>query len=108
MSEKKDMSQKDMSRADQVRLRRERDSRTRVDRARKESTRSVPVASRRQAGTAVPQSRRRTDSASPRTRSARRRFQNALLPVAPDAEIRGISIARPNLGRRNCASRRRR
>jgi hypothetical protein len=100
MSEKKDMSQKDMSRADQVRLRRERDSRTRVDRARKESTRSVPAASRRQAGVAVPQSRRRTDSAASRTRSARRRFQNALLPVAPDAELRGIRLARPNLGRR--------
>jgi len=34
------------------------------------------------------------------SRSARRRFQNALLPVAPDAELRGISIARPNLGKR--------
>jgi cell division septal protein FtsQ len=34
------------------------------------------------------------------SRSARRRFQVALLPVAPDAEMRGISIARPHLGRR--------
>ena len=100
MSEKKDMSKKDMSRADLVRLRRERDSKTRVERARKESTRTPAVTSRRQAGTATPQSRRRTDSAAPRTRSARRRFQNALLPVAPDAELRGISIARPNLGKR--------
>lgn len=94
MSEKKDIS-----RAEQVRLRREHDSKTRVERARKESTRSVPVSSRRQAGTAVPQSRRRT--AQPGTgRNNRRRFQNALLPVAPDAEMRGITIARPNLGKR--------
>ena len=91
MSEKKDTS-----RAELVRLRRERDSRTRVERARKESTRSVPVTSRR-GDTAQPG--RRTGSAS-QSRSTRRRFQNALLPVAPDAEMRGISIARPNLGRR--------
>jgi hypothetical protein len=91
MSEKKDIS-----RAELVRLRREQDSKTRVARARKESMRT-PVTSRRQE-TAQP--RRRTDSASAaRTRNARR-FQNALLPVAPDAELRGIRIARPNLGRR--------
>lgn len=91
MSEKKDMS-----RADQVRLRREQSSKTRVERARKESTRTAPVTSRRQE---APQSRRRAAQTDNR-RSARRRFQNALLPVAPDAELRGISIARPNLGRR--------
>jgi hypothetical protein len=93
MSEKKDTS-----RADLVRLRREQDSRTRVDRARKESTRSAPVTSRRQE---IPQGRRRTaQTGSSNRHNARRRFQNALLPVAPDAELRGISIARPNLGRR--------
>jgi hypothetical protein len=93
MSEKKDTS-----RADLVRLRREQDSRTRVDRARKESTRSAPVTSRRPE---IPQGRRRTaQTGSSNRHNARRRFQNALLPVAPDAELRGISIARPNLGRR--------
>lgn len=91
MSEKKDSS-----RADLVRLRREKDSRTRVERARKESTRSVPATSRR--GEKAPP-RRRTGGTSP-SRSTRRRFQNALLPVAPDADMRGISIARPNLGKR--------
>ena len=91
MSEKKDNS-----RAEAVRLRRERDSRTRVERARKESTRSVPVTSRR----GEPPASKRRAGAPTQSRSTRRRFQNALLPVAPDAEMRGISIARPNLGRR--------
>ena len=91
MSEKKDLS-----RADSVRLRRERDSNTRVQRARKDATRTVPVTSRRQ--NAVPSKRRSTQAGT--SRSARRRFQNALLPVAPDAEMRGISISRPQLGRR--------
>ena len=97
MSEKKNIS-----RAEQVRLRREKTSSTRVERARKESTRTSPVSSRHQAGNAVTQPRRRVDQtgSSRSVRSARRRFQNALLPVAPDAEMRGISISRPNLGRR--------
>ena len=95
MSEKKE---KDLSRADAVRLRRERDHKTRVDRARKESTRTAPVTSRTHRGEAVPSRRRAVPSGT--SRSARRRFQNALLPVAPDAELRGISIARPNLGKR--------
>ena len=94
MSEKKNLS-----RAEQVRRRREQNSSTRVERARKESTRTPPVSSRRQE---IIQPRRRVDQTGPSRsmRSARRRFQNALLPVAPDAEMRGISIARPNLGRR--------
>jgi hypothetical protein len=98
MSRKKDMSQKDMSRSDVVRLRREEDSKTRVERARKESTRKAPVSSRTRTGE-IPQPRRRTASPN-QSRSSRRRFQNALLPVAPDAELRGISISRPNLGKR--------
>jgi hypothetical protein len=98
MSEKKDMSQKDLSRAELVRLRREQDSKTRVERARKESTRSVPVTSRTRSGES-PQPRRKGAKTS-NGRSTRRRFQNALLPVAPDAEMRGISISRPHLGRR--------
>jgi hypothetical protein len=89
-------NKKDLSRADAVRQRREQVSRTRVERARKESTRTVPVTSRKQ--DSVP-SRRRSASTGT-SRSTRRRFQNALLPVAPDAELRGISISRPNLGRR--------
>lgn len=93
MSEKKDLS-----RADLVRERREKSSKTRVERARKESTRSVPVTTRRQESK---QPRRRTaQTASRSTPSTRRRFQNALLPVAPDAEMRGLSLARPNLGKR--------
>jgi len=87
---------KDMSRADLVRLRREQDSKTRVERARKESTHSAPVTSRRKE--VVPSKRRTAQTGN--GRSARRRFQNALLPVAPDAEMRGISISRPNLGKR--------
>jgi hypothetical protein len=95
MSEKKDTS-----RAELVRLRREQDSKTRVERARTKSSRSVPATSRNRTGNA-PQSKRRASQASDgHTRSARRRFQNALLPIAPDAEMRGISIARPNLGKR--------
>jgi hypothetical protein len=102
MSEKKDMTQKDMSRADLVRQRREQDRRTRVDRARKESTRTAPVTSRTRTGDVVPSRRRTATEGTSRTErsSRRRRFQNALLPVAPDAELRGISIARPNLGKR--------
>ncbi|HLF75593.1 MAG TPA: FtsQ-type POTRA domain-containing protein [Anaerolineales bacterium] len=91
MSEKKDLA-----RADLVRLRREQDSKTRVQRARKDATRSVPVTSRKQ--DAVPSRRRSAQESA--SRRARRRFQNALLPVAPDAEMRGISISRPNLGKR--------
>src|SRR5215216_948561 len=93
MSEKKDVS-----RADLVRLRREQDSKTRVARARKEAMRTTPVTSRTRTGDAVPSRRRAAPAGT--SRSARRRFQNALLPVAPDAELRGISIARPDLGRR--------
>ena len=92
MSEKKDNT----SRAELVRLRRERDSKTRVERARKESTRTPAVTSR----TGERAQPRRRIAQTGNGRSARRRFQNALLPVAPDAELRGISISRPNLGRR--------
>jgi hypothetical protein len=95
MSEKKDTS-----RAELVRLRREQDSKTRVERARKESSRSVPATSRNRTGNATQPKRRASQASDGRTRSARRRFQNALLPIAPDAEMRGISIARPNLGKR--------
>jgi cell division septal protein FtsQ len=102
MSEKKELTRSDL-----VRLRREREKMQRMDRAKKESTRSSPPVARR-SRQEITQPRRKTQRGnnnakapqSPRARSARRRFQNALLPVAPDAELRGIRIARPNLGRR--------
>ena len=99
MSEKKDLTRSDL-----VRLRRERENTQRMERAKKESTRTKPPAARR-SRQEVTQPRRRTEGGnrgrSPNSpRSTRRRFHNALLPVAPDAELRGISISRPNLGKR--------
>lgn len=95
MSEKRDLN-----RADLVRLRREQENKQRMQRAANEATRSARVTSR--ARQDVTQPRRRTARAKTGSSvpSARRRFQNALLPVAPDAEMRGISISRPNLGKR--------
>jgi len=85
---------KELTRSDQVRLRRESENAQRMERARKEATRPVsPVT--KHARQAVAQPRRKSG----RTSNARR-FQNALLPVAPDAELRGISISRPHLGPR--------
>lgn len=93
MSEKKDLNRSEL-----VRLRREKGSSQRVERAKKVVTRTAPPVTTRA---------RQENARSPRrsarpgtTRSARRRFQVALLPVAPDAEMRGISIPRPHLGRR--------
>ena len=92
------MSEKqDLNRADLVRLRRERENKQRMQRAANEATRSPRVTSRTRQE--ITQPRRRTARMG-QPSSARRRFQNALLPVAPDAELRGISISRPNLGRR--------
>src|SRR5512144_1424503 len=93
------MSEKqETNRSDLVRLRREKDSHKRVERAKKTVTRTAPPVTSR----VKPQGRRSARQApeSGTRRSARRRFQIALLPVAPDAELRGISIARPHLGRR--------
>ena len=101
MSEKKELT-----RSDSVRLRREKENQQRMERARKESTRLNPPGARRsrqditQPRRATARSNNGQSSRNPRTRSGRRRFQNALLPVAPDAELRGISISRPNLGKR--------
>jgi hypothetical protein len=86
---------KELSRADLVRLRREQESKNRRERARKESSRSVPVTARRRESTPLG-----GVAAQSTARRNARRFQNALLPVAPDAEFRGISIARPDLGKR--------
>jgi hypothetical protein len=103
MSEKKELTRSDL-----VRLRREREKTQRTERAKKESTRSAPPVTRRGRQESA-QPRRRTERGSngakaPRSprggHSARRRFQNALLPVAPDADLRGFSVARPNLGKR--------
>ena len=92
------MSEKqDLNRADLVRLRRERENKQRMQRAANEATRSARVTGRTRQEITQP---RRRVARSNNTGNARRRFQNALLPVAPDAELRGISISRPNLGRR--------
>ena len=93
MSEKKETNRSDL-----VRLRREQDSHKRVERAKKTVTRTAPPVTSRVKQKST-RSNRRTSVPETR-RSTRRRFQVALLPVAPDAEIRGISIARPHLGRR--------
>ena len=85
---------KELTRSDQVRLRRESENAQRMERAKKEATRPVPPVTKR-ARQAVAQPRRKSGRA-----SNARRFQNALLPVAPDAELRGISISRPRLGPR--------
>lgn len=96
MSEKKDVTRSDL-----VRLRREQDSSKRVERAKKVATRVAPQATTRGKQENARSGRRSTRSGTTRTaRSARRRFQVALLPVAPDAEMRGISIPRPRLGSR--------
>lgn len=95
MSEKKDLNRSDL-----VRLRREQDSSKRVERAKKVVTRSAPPVTTRARQENGRSTRRSARSGSGTSRSARRRFQIALLPVAPDAEIRGISIARPRLGSR--------
>jgi cell division septal protein FtsQ len=93
MSEKKEITRSDL-----VRLRREQENRQRMERVRKESTRSKPPVARR-SRQEITQPKRRTERGN-NGRNTRRRFQNALLPVAPDADLRGFSVARPNLGKR--------
>jgi hypothetical protein len=107
MSEKKELS-----RADLVRLRRERENAQRRERAKKDATRPTPTVTPR-AKQAVPKPKRKSArtaapnaSQAAESRSARRRFQVALLPVTPDADLRGIrrsrgiSLPRPRLGPR--------
>lgn len=92
---------KDLNRSDLVRLRREQDSSKRVARAKKVVTRSAPpVATRGRQENARPARRAAGSGNTSTKRSSRRRFQIALLPVAPDAEMRGISLSRPHLGPR--------
>jgi POTRA domain, FtsQ-type len=91
-------NKKELTRSDFVRLRREKDSSKRVERAKKVATRVAPAVTSRSGQDNV-RSKRRTASSST-ARNARRRFQIALLPIAPDAEVRGISIPRPHVGSR--------
>jgi hypothetical protein len=89
---------KELTHADLVRLRRERENAQRMQRASVEATRAAPPVTRRARQEVLKSNRRSTRGNAART--TRRRFQNALLPVAPDAELGGISISRPQLGRR--------
>jgi hypothetical protein len=91
---------KDLSRSDLVRLRRDREKKQRMQRAATEATRAAPPMTRRASRESGKPKRKSTRSDAPRSR--RRQFQNALLPVAPDTELRGIgiSISRPHLGPR--------
>jgi hypothetical protein len=97
------MSQKkESTRAELVRLRRARENTQRRERAKKEATRPVSAVMTR-TKPATPKPARKLTRAD-RTRSARRRFQLALLPVTPDTNLRGISLPRPRLGPRLLAS----
>jgi cell division septal protein FtsQ len=93
MSEKKELS-----RADLVRLRRERETSQRRERAKKDATRPAPMATPR-AKKAVVQPKvksTRTNAA----RNSRRRFQVALMPVAPGTSLRRVTVPRLHTGPR--------
>src|SRR5512139_1233905 len=90
MSEKKELSRSDL-----VRLRRERENQQRMQRAATHVARNAPMVTPRVRREAVKS--RRSPVRGNASRSNRRRFQTALLPVAPDAEMRGISFSRPRL-----------
>jgi len=89
---------KELTHSDLIRLRREKENSQRMQRAATEATRSAPPVTTRARRNAVKSNRKSTRANTPR--SAHRRFQVALLPVAPDTDLRGISISRPSLGRR--------
>src|SRR6266516_2664240 len=89
---------KELTHSDLIRLRREKENSQRMQRAATEATRSAPPVTTRARRNAVKSNRNSTRAKTPR--SAHRRFQVALLPVAPDTDLRGISISRPSLGRR--------
>src|SRR5512143_761203 len=96
MSEKKDIT-----RAELVRLRREKENSQRRERAKKDATRPVPtVTTRAKPAVAKPKRKSTRNDSARNPQSARRRFQIALLPVAPDAKLRGITLPRPRLGPR--------
>jgi len=81
---------KELSRADLVRLRREREKTQRAQRATVEATRPMPKA--------VTKPKRKSARSSP-ARGVRR-FQVALLPIAPDSQLRGIGVSRLHLRQR--------
>lgn len=99
MSEKKDLT-----RADLVRLRREKENSQRREQAKKDATRPVPTVTTRvkKGGSAAQQPKRKPTRApaAAAPRGARRRFQVALLPVAPDTGLRSISVPRLHTGPR--------
>ncbi|HET9913276.1 MAG TPA: FtsQ-type POTRA domain-containing protein [Anaerolineales bacterium] len=96
MSEKKELS-----RADLVRLRRERENSQRRERAKKDATRPAPtVTTRAKKAVVQPKVKPTRTKAAHNVRSARRRFQVALLPVAPDVNLRSVSIPRLRTGPR--------
>src|SRR5512138_1094920 len=96
MSEKKELT-----RAELVRLRREKENAKRRERAKKEATRPVPTVTtrRKQTGAFVSAAPQRRSTRAERARNARR-FQIALLPISPDAHMRGINLPRPHAGPR--------
>jgi cell division protein FtsQ len=96
MSEKKELS-----RAELVRLRRDKENAKRRERAKKEATRPAPtVTTRLKQSNAAGAAPKRRMARTAEARNARRRFQVALLPIAPDAHMRGISLPRLHAGPR--------
>lgn len=96
MSEKKELTRSEL-----VRLRRQRENTQRRERAKREATRPVPtVTTRAKPALAKPKRKPARSDSARNVQSARRRFQIALLPVAPDARMRGITLPRPRLGPR--------
>ncbi len=96
---------KELTRAELVRQRRTRENTQRRERAKKEATRPVPTVTTRLSpmvkGAAQPKRRStRVETRAEKAHKARRRFQLALLPVTPDARLRGISLPRLRLGPR--------
>ena len=82
---------KELSRAELVRLRREQEHANRMNRIAKEATRPVPVTVRAKK-VATPKSK----VIKPKQQNTRRRFQ-IVLPAAPRADVRSISIPRPRV-----------
>lgn len=100
MSEKKELS-----RAELVRLRREKETSQRRERAKKDATRPAPTVTTRVKTTRVKKSAikgatqpKRKLARSNNVRSSRRRFQVALLPVAPVTSLQSVrNIGLPRL-----------
>ena len=82
---------KEISRSELVRLRREQEHAKQMHRIVKEATRPVPVTVRAKKATAP-----KTKVSKPKQQNRRRRFQ-IVLPAAPQADVRSISIPRPRV-----------